>query len=47
MIGVWPRRTAAEAVDADMYEQFSMYHTAGLPDFGFMRKVIAVMLSAA
>ena len=33
------RRTAAEAVDKNIFDQFSMYHTAGLSDFRFMAKV--------
>ena len=33
------RRTAAEAVDEDIFSQFCMYHVAGLSDFSFMHSV--------
>jgi hypothetical protein len=33
------RRTCAEAVDEEIFEQFAMFHQAGLPDFAFMNKV--------
>ena len=33
------RRTAAEAVDEDIFSQFCMYHVAGLSDFSFMQSV--------
>ncbi len=33
------RRTVAEAVTEEVFQQFRMYHEAGLPDFAFMRRV--------
>ena len=33
------RRTAAAAVDEQIFERFAMYHMAGLPDFSFMHSV--------
>ena len=33
------RRTAANAVDENIFANFEMFHKAGLPDFAFMRKV--------
>ena len=33
------RRTAANAVDDEVFNDFSMFHAAGLPDFSFMRRV--------
>jgi len=32
------RRTAAMAVDEEVFQNFSMYHLAGLKDFSFMKK---------
>jgi len=33
------RRTAANAVTEEVFNDFSMFHTAGLPDFSFMRRI--------
>jgi hypothetical protein len=33
------RRTVAAAVTEEVFQQFRMYHEAGLPDFAFMRRV--------
>ncbi len=33
------RRTVAEAVTEEVFQQFRMYHEAGLPDFAFLRRV--------
>ena len=33
------RRTAADAVNEEVYSNFSMFFTAGLPDFTFMRRI--------
>jgi len=33
------RRTAAMSVTQDVFQSFSMFHLAGLPDFNFMKRV--------
>ena len=33
------RRTAAGAVNEEVYSNFSMFFSAGLPDFTFMRRI--------
>ena len=36
------RRTAAMAVSEEVFQNFQMFHEAGLPDFSFMRRCKSV-----